>query len=374
MVALGVPPPDGTLSGDIQTRIDEIISHNGLAIIAHPDRMGFTNVAELTQLSRFQGMELQNRNDTAKWDAVLSTRLESGGPPVWAFMSDDFHYGFDAGLRFIMLQTPELNEESLYSALRRGGFYWGTAALISGISVDGNHIKVTAVSEVSFRAVGRDGRVLQEVHGRAMDYIVDGTEGYVRVEVESSGYVAGTQPFFVKSATGVSNPYEAGGPWHKGNLHAHTTDSDGLLAREQVIETYRELGYSFLAITDHVAWEVPWESESSIEGWIQYDGQLVEKYLYVEARTEGEASVAASTVIQVNGSGIYGYCIPYVPDGVFNISAFATITGSATPLTGRDIQIHGAYPQNLVVIGKVHLTDVDFAVEDLTSVPAIVAG
>ncbi|MBI2566637.1 MAG: hypothetical protein HYV63_06355 [Candidatus Schekmanbacteria bacterium] len=37
----------------------------------------------------------------------------------------------------------------------------------------------------------------------------------------------------------------------KGALHAHTTFSDGALAVEAVCETYRGLGFDFVAITDH---------------------------------------------------------------------------------------------------------------------------
>ena len=37
----------------------------------------------------------------------------------------------------------------------------------------------------------------------------------------------------------------------KGNLHAHTTLSDGRFSIEEVIARYRERGYDFLAITDH---------------------------------------------------------------------------------------------------------------------------
>jgi len=40
-------------------------------------------------------------------------------------------------------------------------------------------------------------------------------------------------------------------PILKGNLHAHTTFSDGRRPVAEVIERYRELGYDFLAITDH---------------------------------------------------------------------------------------------------------------------------
>ncbi len=40
-------------------------------------------------------------------------------------------------------------------------------------------------------------------------------------------------------------------PLLKGNLHAHTTFSDGRRPIDQVIQRYRELEYDFLAITDH---------------------------------------------------------------------------------------------------------------------------
>ena len=40
-------------------------------------------------------------------------------------------------------------------------------------------------------------------------------------------------------------------PFFKGNLHCHTTQSDGARTPDEVIEIYRALGYDFLAITDH---------------------------------------------------------------------------------------------------------------------------
>ena len=39
--------------------------------------------------------------------------------------------------------------------------------------------------------------------------------------------------------------------WYKGNLHSHTTNSDGMLSPEQAIEAYRSMGYSFLCLSDH---------------------------------------------------------------------------------------------------------------------------
>ncbi len=40
-------------------------------------------------------------------------------------------------------------------------------------------------------------------------------------------------------------------PWLRGNLHAHTTYSDGVKEPGELIAEYEALGYDFLAITDH---------------------------------------------------------------------------------------------------------------------------
>ncbi|MFH0966047.1 MAG: CehA/McbA family metallohydrolase [Planctomycetota bacterium] len=57
----------------------------------------------------------------------------------------------------------------------------------------------------------------------------------------------------------VTNPFAAEGRWFKGNLHTHTTEStirlghvDGMLTPREMVSRYREAGYDFLAITDHL--------------------------------------------------------------------------------------------------------------------------
>lgn len=47
---------------------------------------------------------------------------------------------------------------------------------------------------------------------------------------------------------------QAGKQWYKGNLHTHTTRSDGRKSPEEAIELYRSAGYDFLALTDHWVW------------------------------------------------------------------------------------------------------------------------
>ena len=41
------------------------------------------------------------------------------------------------------------------------------------------------------------------------------------------------------------------GGWHRGNLHSHTTASDGMLSPSQAVKRYRKRGYSFICISDH---------------------------------------------------------------------------------------------------------------------------
>jgi hypothetical protein len=39
--------------------------------------------------------------------------------------------------------------------------------------------------------------------------------------------------------------------WFKGNLHAHTANSDGDATPDEVVAWYRDAGYDLLALTDH---------------------------------------------------------------------------------------------------------------------------
>lgn len=45
--------------------------------------------------------------------------------------------------------------------------------------------------------------------------------------------------------------FEAPGEWLKGNLHTHSTNSDGRCTPDERVAGYKEQGYDFLAFTDH---------------------------------------------------------------------------------------------------------------------------
>lgn len=59
-----------------------------------------------------------------------------------------------------------------------------------------------------------------------------------------------------------------GGKWYKGNLHTHTTDSDGAKTPEEAKRLYKSLGYDFLAITDH--WHV--NEPDNCDGMLVFSG------------------------------------------------------------------------------------------------------
>lgn len=48
-----------------------------------------------------------------------------------------------------------------------------------------------------------------------------------------------------------SDPFHSGGVWLRGNLHTHSTASDGIHTPQEVIDLYGSKGYDFLSITDH---------------------------------------------------------------------------------------------------------------------------
>lgn len=61
----------------------------------------------------------------------------------------------------------------------------------------------------------------------------------------------------------IENPYaEVNWPQHrqiKANFHTHTTQSDGRMTPEEVIDKYQRLNYGVLALTDHNKITWPWE-------------------------------------------------------------------------------------------------------------------
>lgn len=64
----------------------------------------------------------------------------------------------------------------------------------------------------------------------------------------------------------LDHPYSewSGGSWLRGNLHTHTTRSDGRRPPQEVIDDYAARGYDFLMLSDHDVWTSP----ADLAGWV----------------------------------------------------------------------------------------------------------
>lgn len=76
----------------------------------------------------------------------------------------------------------------------------------------------------------------------------------------------------------LDHPYTetAGGRWVRGNLHTHTTRSDGARPAQAVIDDYAERGYGFLMLSDHDTYSSPEDvAQWDARGMILIDGNEI---------------------------------------------------------------------------------------------------
>ncbi|MBP8132008.1 MAG: hypothetical protein KA184_20705 [Candidatus Hydrogenedentes bacterium] len=100
----------------------------------------------------------------------------------------------------------------------------------------------------------------------------------------------------------------------KGALHAHTTCSDGQLTPEEALRAYHELGFDFVALTDHDFLMKP-DAYAAIpdvfEGMLVYKG--VEKTIFVRGYVHVNVIRGREETLQVfNHPAEYGYTVPQV--------------------------------------------------------------
>jgi len=360
---------DTALESDIQSRIDQVGSLGGLAVIVQPDLFGFTNAGKLASLQGYLGIELDLETDNRIWDAVLTQRLESGQPLVWGFAGDDFHYPMQLGLGFIAVKTAVLDKSNLIDALRAGAFCWGNTALIESITTSGDTLSVGLLKPAEIHFICSGGQVAGQTTGLSADYQVTSDEGYIRIEARTAhGEIAGTQPFAIDPVAGLSNPYSSTGQWYKGNLHTHTTLSDGRLSPDQVRQLYSQNGYSFIAFTDHVPWTIPVQSEASIQGQLIIDdGRLAGRTAWIGAAVEGQMGYVSVTSLKIDSPGVYDYTIPYLPEGTYTVEAIVTDSGYYLPADSQDLLALGTYPYGVVVDNTGPFTGIDFSIDQTGS-------
>ena len=224
----------------VQSRSDNIHSRQGLSLIAHPDDSSWNHnfavsrndLALLYSMDAVDGIAVYNSGGDghyadAKWDAVLRA-----GYKVWGFAEEDYHpkQNFQMGKAWVAVPDASVDCTDIECKLASGNYYayWMTGGIwpaglgdpprlrvttrssgnypvITAAVVDQNNEPVQVDSINFLNAVG--GKGYGGLSGpSSAEYPCDGSEGYVRVEIEKS-YVdqwdgAGTlhvasQPVFI---------------------------------------------------------------------------------------------------------------------------------------------------------------------------------
>ena len=123
-----------------------------------------------------------------------------------------------------------------------------------------------------------------------------------------------------------------GNKWYKGNLHTHTTESDGAKTPDEVKRLYKDLGYDFLAITDHWHVSEPGDYEGMLLlSGVEYDWSKDGCYHIVGYGLKDEPKLVKSDPPQ-----------KYI-DGIKSCGGVVTLAHPAWSLQRPDkmVQLHG---------------------------------
>ena len=131
------------------------------------------------------------------------------------------------------------------------------------------------------------------------------------------------------------SPYVARSHMYKGQLHCHSTSSDGDLAPTAVVTAYRDAGYDFVTISDHDAITadpavagivyIPAVEETLTEG----------NHLLVFGATAAQATAAAQ--VTIDGAEAAGALTFFSHPNMLDPTATALLLAASTRYTGIEI-------------------------------------
>lgn len=107
-------------------------------------------------------------------------------------------------------------------------------------------------------------------------------------------------------------PFDKPGRFYRGNVHTHTNTSDGALPPADVVARYREAGYDFVALTDHLLEHYGWR-QTEVAGLVEDD----------------DASFTVLRGAELHGPGLSG------PESLWHIVAVGLPAGFASNSEGE---------------------------------------
>ena len=278
-------PPQQHLDWAAQPLHSYVADGHGCPVVwAHPS---YRNYDDIVALQGLAGIEISCGGDSGGrerlWDRVLTYHLSRGQPPVWGFAADDTHSTKDIDKSWFAARLARLTEHDLKHALRTGGFYVSSGPTIVDIQADGLAITVKLAEPADIRWLrsgqfgtgpaivdpgpGQDHCLKLDKAATTSTYTLSDADGttdpkalFVRCIVTTGvkRQAAFTQPFIIRSATSVTNPYASAGRWYKGMTHNHADIREGGEARvRDYYAAYAARGHACAFETGYDYWVMP---------------------------------------------------------------------------------------------------------------------
>lgn len=192
---------------DPQTIIDDAVGQGGSVVLNHierPDKLWSTEIIEdLTDLASLEIWNGWGLDSTGTWDDVLSE-----GHSIWGHAGDDSHSDSTRGNGYIVVNSDQVSPTAgdILSEFEAGNFYGSRGGDIE-ITLVSNTITATTTTGSKIRWIKRNGEVIKTTTGLTDDYIVDGDEQYVRVEIldGSNETIAWSQPISINTTLSSAN-------------------------------------------------------------------------------------------------------------------------------------------------------------------------
>ena len=179
-----------------QAKAAEVIKmiklHNGLAVVAHP-AWSLNTTEQLLNLGDFDALEIYNAvsecgNSDRPYSGLIADRLATDGRYTTLLATDDTHYYTDDVCKAaVMVETTDMDSQSLVRALRAGRFYSTQGPEVHLVKTAPDKVKVycSPASKIVFlsNSVWARGRVVKGEGLVEAEYSKYGEDKFVRVEI-----------------------------------------------------------------------------------------------------------------------------------------------------------------------------------------------
>ena len=257
-----------------------------IVVFAHPSEKQFEQIVRLEGLV---GMEVSHGGDAGAreklWDQVLTSCVKKKRTPIWGFAADDTHSRTNIDRSWMAVRLDSLTEAACKQALRKGSFYISNGPVLGDIQVAGATITVRLPKKATVRwlrsgqyGIGKPkvSKDPGENHCLKLDagvtestYTLSAKDGttdpksalFIRciITTDRKGEAAHSQPFVIRAADALENPYPPRGSWFKGMTHNHADTLEGSESRvASYYAAYAKKGHACAFETGYDYWVTPY--------------------------------------------------------------------------------------------------------------------